>query len=288
MGMHAGAMAVLVFMLSIFPMVEVFAQPATAPSVPSEHDLAAQAEAKRRDTIKYGIDSEIGDLVKDLTAEKDGRFNEDLLILLQNSRNPRFRVMILDFFATLEWNGAEKIALGFMDDRDNQDADIIGAALSYLASMRSKEALRFSEIVIKEDNKKLFPALVRLMGRAGGPAEEVILLGWFDGDSTTPALKEEAIKALGEIGSAKSAERLGKLVQDNLAGKAARMYACDALAKIKAPNAPSGLLKEPLAINLSKVPAMTALKVTGPFRGILGERVAISAPSDVKVMEPPL
>ncbi len=120
-----------------------------------------------------------------------------------------------------------------MDDRDNQDADLVSSALMYLAAVRSKDALRLSEALIKEDNKKLLPALVRLMGRAGGEPEETLLLGWFDGDSTTPALKEEAIKALGEIGSAKAAERLGKLVQDNTAGKAERMFACDSLAKIK-------------------------------------------------------
>ncbi len=71
------------------------------------------------------------------------------------------------------------------------------------------------------------------MGRAGGAAEEVILLDWFDGDSAGPALKEEAIKALGEIGSAKAAERLGKFAQAADGGKIARMYACAALAKIK-------------------------------------------------------
>ena len=81
------------------------------------------------------------------------------------------------------------------------------------------------------------------MGRSGGAAEEELLLGWFDGDSTTPALKEEAIKALGEIGSSKAAERLGKFVEDATAGKAARMFACAALAKIKEGTSVGSLVK---------------------------------------------
>ncbi|MGA2545669.1 MAG: HEAT repeat domain-containing protein [Rectinemataceae bacterium] len=221
----ACATAVLVTVLAASSAIAAWAQ-AAPPS-------AARTEANRRDTIRYGIDAEIGDLIKDLTTEKDGRYNEDLLALFQNSHSPRLKTAILDFFSSLEWKGAERVALGLVDDRDNQDVDLVGSALSYAASIRSKEALRLSEAIIKEDNKKLLPALVKLMGRAGGAAEEDILLGWFDGDSATPALKEEAIKALGEIGSAKAAERLGKLVQDATAGKAARMYACEALAKIK-------------------------------------------------------
>jgi len=205
---------------------------APAADAPSA-DPAAQLEAKRRDTIRYGIDSEISDLVRVLTSEKDGRYDDELLDLFGSSRSPKLRATVLEFFATLEWNGAEKAALGMVEDRDNQDVDLVDSALLYLAAIRSKDALRFSDALMKENNKKLLPALVRLMGRSGGEPEEALLLGWFDSDSTSPALKEEAIKALGEIGSAKAAERLGRLVQDVTAGKAARMFACDALAKIK-------------------------------------------------------
>jgi HEAT repeat protein len=206
-------------------------------------DPTAQVEAKRRDTIRYGIDSEIGDLIKDLATEKDGRYNDDLLNVLANSHSPKLRAAILDFYSSIEWHGAEKVALGLLEDRDNQDVDLVGSALSYAASIRSKEALRVSGGIIKEDNKKLLIPLVRLMGRAGGAAEEDLLLGWFDGDSSTPALKEEAIKALGEIGSTKSAERLGKLVLDETAGKAERMFACAALAKIKEASSVGPLVK---------------------------------------------
>ncbi len=151
--------------------------------------------------------------------------------LFNGSRSPRLRATILDFFASLEWSGAEKAALGILDDRDNQDPDLVYSSVSYLAAIRSKEALKLSDALIKEDNKKLLPALVRLMGRAGGEPEATILLGWFDGDSATPALKEEAIKALGDIGSKAAAGRLEKFILDATAGKAARMFACDALAR---------------------------------------------------------
>jgi hypothetical protein len=200
-------------------------------------------EAKRRDTIRYGIDAEIADLLSQLATEKDGRYNDDLLALLKNSRSGKLRVAILDCMSGLEWKGAEAFALGIVEDRDNADADFVLSALSYLAAVKSKEALRFADPLIKENNKKYLPALVRLMGRVGGESEENLLLAWFDGDSTTPALKEEAIKALGEIGSAKASARLCKLVEDGSGGKAARMFACDSLAKIRDESAVPSLVK---------------------------------------------
>jgi hypothetical protein len=206
-------------------------------------DQATKLEAQRRDTIRFGIDSEINDLVTSLTTEKDGRYNDDLLSLLKSSRSAKLRVNVLDFLASLEWKGAETLALGIMENRDNSDGDLVFSSLTYLAAIRSKDALKYSEALVKEDNKKLLPALVRLMGRSGGEAEEKLLLDWFDGDSATPTLKEEAIKALGDIGSSKAAERLGKLVQDSQAGKAARIFACASLAKIKDPSSTSPLVK---------------------------------------------
>jgi HEAT repeat protein len=203
--------------------------------------------------------------VGSLTTEKEGRYNDDLLALLKGSRSPKLRVTVLEFLSTLEWNGAEAFALGVLDDRDNTDADLAAASLSYLASIRSKEALRLSDALIKEDNKKLLPALVKLLGRAGGEAEEKLLLDWFDGDSTTPALKEEAIKALGDIGSSKAAERLGKLVQDAEAGKAARIFACGSLAKIKDPSSVGPLVKA--SADADPNVRTAAVEALGPFAG---------------------
>jgi HEAT repeat protein len=151
---------------------------------------------------------------------------------------------VLELLALQEWKGAEETAMGIVDDRDNQDLDLVASALAYLAAVRSKEALKFSEAIIKEDNKKVLPALVKLLGRTGGEREEMLLLDWFDSDGVAPALKEEAIKALGEIGSAKAAARLSKLVEDSEGGKTIpRMLACAALAKIKDASSVKSLVK---------------------------------------------
>lgn len=214
-----------------------------AASAGKEEDAAAKLESTRRDTIRYGIDSELNDLIQKLTSEKDGRYNAELLELLKSSRSPKLRIAVLDFLGSLEWKDAESVALSIVEDRDNQDGDLVSSALSYLAAVRSKEAMKSAEAIIKEDNKKLLPAVVKLMGRAGGEEEVKLLLDWFDGDTATPALKEEAIKALGEIGSKSAAARLESFVQDSQGGKAARMFACAALGKIKSEGSVGPLVK---------------------------------------------
>lgn len=239
-----------------------------AEDAPAKEDVVsaeAKLEKTRRDTIRYGIDSEISELIAKLSSEKDGRYNADLFELLKTSRSPKLRIAVLDFLASLEWKDAESVAIGLVDDRDTNDPDLVSSALTYLAAIRSKAAMKFPQAIIKEDNKKLLPSLVKLMGRAGGEDEVKLLLDWFDGDSATPALKEEVIKAFGEIGSKSAAPRLEKLAVDSEGGKAARMYACTALGKIKSDSSVSPLVKA--SIDNDPNVRSAAIEALGSFAG---------------------
>lgn len=228
------ALAAAALALPAFPQAAA-AQAGTSAPPPSAAtpDPAAAEAAKRRDTIRYGIDEEILELLRKLGGEKDGSYNEDLAALLDRTRNPKLRVAILDFLGSLEWGGAEARALKLVEERDSVDSGSVTSALYYLAALRSKKALSFSKRIVEEDDKKLLPALLRLLGRAGGKEEEELLLGWFESDAATEALRQEAIRALGEIGSSKAAERLARLARDAEAKTGTRMAACAALAKIK-------------------------------------------------------
>jgi HEAT repeat protein len=125
--------------------------------------------------------------------------------------------------------------------------------------------MKFSQPIIKEDNKKLLPSLVKLMGKAGGEDEVKLLLDWFDGDTATPALKEEVIKALGEIGSKSASPRLEKLVQDTEGGKVARMYACTALGQIKSDSSVGPLVKA--SVDSDPNVRTSAIEALGSFAG---------------------
>lgn len=238
------APAAAIFFCLLVCVLDAVAQvPAAAPTAAAPMDATAKIAEKRHETVLYGIDSEIIDLLGTLDREKNGDFNADLQTLLDQSPSNTLREAILSFFSDLEWKGAEKSAISIVTDRDMNDTSLVYGALSYLAAIRSKDALRFSADLVKEDNKKLLPALIRLMGRAGGATEEAQLLSWFDSDNFDQNLREDTIKALGEIGSAKAAAKLDTIVEDSEASMPSRVFACQSLAKIKDPVAIPSLIK---------------------------------------------
>ncbi len=237
--------------------------PAAGPG-PAATVTPEASENARRDTIRYGIDTEVISLLGDLGGDKEGRYNADLLDLMERTRSVKLRQSILDFLATLEWKGAEAMALKLVEQRDQEDPGLVASALSYLAVVGSHEALRFAKDLVKEDNKKMLGPLMKLMGRAGGPDEEELLLSWFEGDSIADNLREEAVRALGEIGSAKAAKRLGEIAADGARSKGLRMLACEALGKIKDPATLANLTKaangEDPNVRTSAVEALSAFQ----------------------------
>lgn len=206
-------------------------------------EAEAQRDSMRRDTIRYGIDAEVTDLIKTLDGEKEGRFNDDLLELLGNSRSPKLREAILDFFADLEWKGAEKAAIGFVEQRDSMDGELVARSLSYLAAIKSKDALSLVPKIIEENDKKLLIQAIKLAGRSGSSEEEAILLKWLDSDAPTDDLREAAIRALGDIGSVAACQKLMKIVESSDQAKMTRVFACEALGKIGKPEAIPSLVK---------------------------------------------
>jgi HEAT repeat protein len=214
---------------------------ATTPA-PAATMTEAEKNSKRRDVLRYGIESEITDLLKTLDAEKETAFNEDILALFEESHNAKLKSSILAFFSDIEAKIAERDALDIVTSRDKEDKGLVTASLLYLGQIRSKDALSFAPVIIKEDDKKLLPAVIKLLGRAGGPDEEDLLLKWMSSDAPSEDLKQSAIQALGDFGSGKAADALMKIVADSEQGKATRMYACDALGKIKDDRAIPSLL----------------------------------------------
>ncbi|MEI6874048.1 MAG: HEAT repeat domain-containing protein [Spirochaetota bacterium] len=252
----------------------------SASSISAETVPPAPADpvASRAATIRFGIESELLDLFKALGSEKEARYNDEILALFIASSSPKLRTAALDLFRSLSWKGAEEAALDCLKGRDNEDPLLVAGALSYLAEIKSSKALAYAQSIIDENNKALLPALVTLLGRAGGEREEDILLAWIKGDSPNQQLRESAIRALGDIGSAKATESLIKIVSDAAAPRFERVFAAEALSKIGQKSALGALIK--VANGEDPTVRAAAIEALGSFDAAEAERALLEALRD--------
>ena len=256
---------------------------------------------KRKDIIRYGIESELLDLVTALQTEKEDKLNDDLLGVLTESRSPRLQEALLKFFSVREWGGAIPEAVRLVDGRDEVVASSVNAALGYLAAVRAKEGVPEAREILQSQETKYVSPAIRLLGRAGGEAEAETLLGVFESDEATEATKQDAILALGELRAVAAVDSLIKLLEDESSGKATRMYCADALGKIGDPKAVDALVKaangdDPqvrsssvTALGSFKDPAARSAVVQALRDGVTGVRLAAiksAAAASIREAEP--
>jgi hypothetical protein len=198
---------------------------------------------KRKDIIRYGIESEILDLIKALQAEKEDKLNDGLLTVLAESNSPKLQEALFNFFSAREWNGAIADAVKVVDGRDEAATSSVLAALSYLAALHAKEGIPEAQEIVKADETKYLSPAIRILGRAGEEEEAQVLLGIFDTEEASDAVKQETILALGELKSAVAVDKLMKILDDESSGKATRMYSANSLGKIGDVRAIPSLIK---------------------------------------------
>ncbi|MDA8411459.1 MAG: HEAT repeat domain-containing protein, partial [Treponema sp.] len=193
---------------------------------------AAAAVDQKRAVILYGIDSELIDLFASLEAQKDSTYNADTKGVFERTKDPKLRGAILELWKSLAWKGGEQDAASVVTGRDNEDPSVVASALGYLAEIKSKAALPQAKAILDENNNAIVPALISMVGKVGGPAEEDLVLNWLKGDTALPAFREAAIRALGDMGSKKSADWLASNLGDNGVPRYERVIAAESLGKI--------------------------------------------------------
>jgi preprotein translocase subunit Sec61beta len=96
---------------------------------------------KRMDVIKFGIDTEVMDILGQLEKEKDDSFNEELLSLFKASKNLKLRQAVLDFYSRREWKGAEDAAAGIVGKWETEEEKLSIACIQYGIAIKSKAVL---------------------------------------------------------------------------------------------------------------------------------------------------
>jgi HEAT repeat protein len=255
------------------------------------HSLFAQddsTEASRLNTIKYGTETEIAALIQTLKTEGADYLDNEIIALVENTRNPRILSGAFSFFGEREKSGLETRAIRAIDERTDERNETILASIDYLGKIKDRNAVPVLQKLIEGGEKRFINAAIRAYGRVNGSGGEgassgdasasddaVKYLIDFYEDASDDENRREVIVALGSTGSAKAMEFLAGLASDSDAKTTLRMAALESIAKIG--TATSGTATGGMQAGLDAVlvavgagdPAVrsAAISALGPFSG---------------------
>lgn len=164
----------------------------------SEEEIKSLRE-ERVETIKYGIDTQVSDLIKILESEKNFEFNSDLLKLLGNTSNSRLEVSIIKLFGIAEDDSAVEYIFEELQENFNLPDDIMVSFINYIADYQTQEISEYFLGLIEENSNTISIASITALGKSNMKDIAETLIEYLEDSLFDDLRKPALIKTLGKL-----------------------------------------------------------------------------------------
>ena len=208
-----------------------------------DNEDTEEDKEKRRDTIRFGLESEIGDLIDELVKKEDVRYADDIYDLFQDTKNPSLKEKALSYFATLKDPCLEDFAVFILDDPYDEKQSTVNACFDYVKAVKTKEAVAPVLNLLESENEEYFNQCLDTLGKVGGSDEAVYLTEYLDREDLSVPQKQALVRTLGELQATETYDKLVEIAQDKDENTFMRMYSAEAIGAMGNPDAVPVLLE---------------------------------------------
>ncbi|MDR3343482.1 MAG: HEAT repeat domain-containing protein [Treponema sp.] len=237
-------------------------------STPASVSPVKSEEERRLDTIHYGTETEIAALIQTLKSENTDYLDDELITLMQNTRNRNILAGVFSFFGDRNKEGLEERAIQAIENRDDEANEIVFAAIDYLGKVKAAAAISPLEKLLDTEERRFMGSTFKALGRVSGDKGDEVaayLLDYYTNRNPGDENRREIITALGETGSKASVSFLADIAGNNEERVVLRIAAVDALSKIGDDTGLEAILQAVSAADPNI--RSTALTALGPFSG---------------------
>ena len=189
-------------------------------------------------TIQYGTDTEITTLIQALRNEKADYLDDELVVLVEGTRNRNILSGVFAFFGEREKSGLEQRAVRAIVERDDEANETITSAIDYLGRAKYPQAAPVIMQLLDTEERRFLQVAFRALGRASSGDSETaetaadFLIDYYTNRDPGDDNRSTVISAIGATGSKKGISLLCEIVSDNDGRIPLRIAALDALSKI--------------------------------------------------------
>ncbi len=209
----------------------------TGSGSPGGGSADSSATDATRQTLLYGIDSQVLDVLTSLRASWDARYTPELTSILTDKRSSDLQVAVLQIFQENGVKDGETAARAILDGWEDAGSDLAVAAIRYLGAIHSEGLpAKLAPIVDSQDNG-LASAAITALGQVGDSSSVSLLLAKLAAVDYPDSRKGDIILALGALKDRSAVDPLLAIVKNTDEDRIKRLYAADALGKIGDPKA---------------------------------------------------
>ncbi|MDR2376880.1 MAG: HEAT repeat domain-containing protein [Treponema sp.] len=204
----------------------------------SEKTESAQTESARFATIRYGTETEIAALIESLKNEQSDSLDDELIVLVQTTRNRSILQKVFAFFADRDKTGLEERAIRAIEERDQETNETVIAAVNYLGRLKAGNAVEPLRKLIGTRERRFMVSAIQALGKVSAADQETardtaeFLSAYYTDEEPPDEYRRDIITAVGETGSSAGISFLTGIVSNTENRVTLRMAALEALSKI--------------------------------------------------------
>ncbi len=187
---------------------------------------------KKSDVFKFGLESQIIELLTELTENQDPRFVDVAYDLFLETKSPSVKEKLIRYFSALKDPCLEDFTVDVINDPYDEKSNIVEASFLYLESVKSKDAVPGLIDLLEKDDSYFTQALSAL-GECGGSLEAQYLASYIDKPDLTTVQKQALVKVLGKLKAVETFDKLRALAEDQNENTFVRMYAAQAMGSME-------------------------------------------------------
>jgi len=199
---------------------------------------AQEIEPSRLATIKYGTENEIAALIQSLRAENADYLDDELVSLVENTRNQKILSGVFAFFGDREKTGLEERAIRAIEEREDETNETVQSAVDYLGKIKHADAVDTLMELLDSQERRFMNAAFRALGRASSGDKDKAdkaadyLIDCYNNRDSGDDNRREIITSVGATGSLNGVSFLAGIASDTDERIPLRTAALDALSKI--------------------------------------------------------
>lgn len=208
----------------------------------TEEDAESELQ-KRKDTLTFGLESEITSLLDTLIKEEDTTLSDDIYKVFQTSRNANVKDKVITYYTTNKDDRLTDFAVQVLSDPYDEEKSTINLLIKYSGALKINAAAPYLTDMLENEQEDYFDAALSALGECGGPEEAVFLADFLDNDILSTARKQNLMKALGAIHAVETWDKLVEIIEDADQNTYVRMYAAEAIGVMEKPESISVLMR---------------------------------------------
>lgn len=195
----------------------------------AEKDETPQDEENNRNTIRYGVPSEISTLLDTLLKNEDPRFTEEIYDLFQVTKSSVIKEKVLKYFTKAEDPCLEDYAVDLLNDPYDETSAVVKATFQYVSAVKTTAAIPAVITLIESENENYFNDAIATLGDIGGPEEAMFLVEYLEREDLSDAQRQTLMRNCGKMHAVETWDKLVDILDNDDENTFVRMYAAESL-----------------------------------------------------------